>query len=101
MNNKKEYICWSYKKGNGMKKTNRVYELPDEQHVTIPVIERQTINNREECSKRIAEREQLIQSSVNPLLLNNNYLSDLRIQDKHLRSQNSNFTTIDKKELSK
>ena len=28
-------------------------ELPDEQHVTIPVIERQTINNREECSKEL------------------------------------------------
>ncbi|MAR50998.1 MAG: hypothetical protein CML42_07720 [Rhodobacteraceae bacterium] len=101
MNEKKEYICWAYKRDNGMEKTNRVHELPDEQHVTIPFVERQTINNREECSKRIAEREQLIQSSVNPLLLNNNYLSDLRIQDKHLRSQNSNFSKVNKKELSK
>lgn len=101
MNEKKEYICWSYKRDKGMEKTNRVYELPDEQHVTIPFVERQTINNREACSKRISEREQLIQSSVNPLLLNNNYLSDLRIQDKHLRSQNSNFSNVDKKELQK
>ena len=46
MNEKKEYICWSYKRDKGMEKTNRVYELPDEQHVTIPFVERQTINNR-------------------------------------------------------
>jgi hypothetical protein len=46
------------------------------------------------CNERLTGRDKIIQRSVNPFLSNNNYLTDLSIQDKFLRPKNSSYGKI-------
>ena len=48
-------------------------------------------NKREVCNSRISQRDPMIQTSVNPYMIKNNYLNDLNVQDHFLRPQDSNF----------
>ena len=53
------------------------------------------INNKEICAKRLSEREQVKQRTFNPFLCNNNYLSDLGIQENFLKPKNSSFECLE------
>ena len=44
------------------------------------------------CNQRISNRYMVIQKSINPFLSTNNYISDLEVQDKHLRPIDSNIS---------
>lgn len=46
------------------------------------------------CNDRLTGRDKIIQRSINPFLSNNNYLSDLSVQDKFLRPKNSSYGKI-------
>jgi len=52
-------------------------------------------NNKEVSAKRLMEREQIKQRTFNPFLCNNNYLSDLHIQESFLKPKDSNFEQIE------
>ena len=52
-------------------------------------------NNKEICAKRLSDREQIKQRTFNPFLCNNNYLSDLHIQENFLKPKNSNFESLE------
>ena len=58
-------------------------------------------NKKEECSKRMANRDLAIHGLINPYMFNNNYLEDLSNQDQYLRPQDSNIRTKDNKYLKK
>ena len=49
-------------------------------------------NKREICSKRITNRNGIIQSNINPFLSNNNYLEDINNEMTFLRPKDSNYT---------
>ena len=46
---------------------------------------------RESNNIKISEREPVIQSNLNPFLNSDSYISDLDMQDKFLRPQDSNY----------
>ena len=48
-------------------------------------------NKREICSKRMLERQHVIQSNKNPFLSNNNYLEDITNETNFLRPRDSNY----------
>jgi hypothetical protein len=54
-------------------------------------IEHRRQNDRELNSERLSQRELIIQTSVNPFLLDHNYLDDLQVQDTFLRPKDSNI----------
>ena len=51
-------------------------------------------NDKSICNDRLTGRDKIIQRSINPFLSNNNYLSDLSIQDEYLRPKNSSYGKI-------
>ncbi len=51
-------------------------------------------NDKAICNERLTGRDKLIQRSINPFLSNNNYLSDLSVQDEFLRPKNSSYGKI-------
>ena len=53
------------------------------------------INNKEMCAKRLSEREQIKQRIFNPFLCDNNYISDLGIQENFLKPKNSSFECLE------
>lgn len=50
-------------------------------------------NKREICSRRMAQRDLMIQGLINPYLGKNNYIEDLNNQENFLRPQDSNVKT--------
>lgn len=51
-------------------------------------------NDKAVCNDRLTGRDKIIQRSINPFLSNNDYLSDLSIQDEFLRPKNSSYGKI-------
>ena len=47
-------------------------------------------NKREDTDKRMAERQMVTQISMNPYLVNNNYLADIETRDNYLKPQSTN-----------
>ena len=45
-------------------------------------------NNREECIIRQGNRNNIIQTNINPFLINNNYVNDINNQERYLRQKN-------------
>ena len=45
-------------------------------------------NNREECVIKQGNRNNIIQTNINPFLINNNYVNDINNQEKYLRQKN-------------
>ncbi len=56
-------------------------------------------NKREVCSNRIASRDMAIQSTINPYMINNDYLEDLNNQATFLRPCDSNIKSSENKYL--
>ena len=50
---------------------------------------------REINSERLSKRQYVIQNSVNPFLLKNNYIDDINNQDKYLRGNTQEFPIND------
>lgn len=48
-------------------------------------------NDKSICNDRLTDRDKIIQRNINPFLSNNNYLSDLSVQDEFLRPKNSSY----------
>ena len=44
-------------------------------------------NNREECIIKQGNRNNIIQTNINPFLTNNNYIDDINNQEKYLRQK--------------
>ena len=106
--NKYKYYVWS-KKGEHFEKSTK--NKPDE--IKKDTIKEQDIdsffdyrsfrkdldtkkkeNDKGICNDRLTGRDKIIQRSINPFLSNNNYLSDLSIQDEFLRPKNSSYGKI-------
>lgn len=51
-------------------------------------------NDKSVSNERLTGREKMIQTSINPFLSNNNYLSDLKTQNDFLRPKNSSYEKI-------
>lgn len=93
------YKNWKWTINNEkMKKTDRKMKLReieerirDNQFDNLKKLNNNEINNKEVCSKRLMERQQVKQRTFNPYLCNNNYLSDLSIQENFLKPKNSNY----------
>jgi hypothetical protein len=51
-------------------------------------------NDKSICNDRLTGRDKIIQRNINPFLSNNNYLSDLSVQDEFLRPKNSSYGKI-------
>jgi len=51
-------------------------------------------NDKSIFNDRLTGREKMIQTSINPFLSNNNYLSDLKTQNDFLRPKNSSYEKI-------
>ena len=89
------YTYWKWKKDdyvNLKSNINADYtinnkDIKDEIEKEIIHIEE---NKREICNERIINRDMIIQSSINPFLLNNNYIDDLEDQERFLRPKDSN-----------
>lgn len=47
-------------------------------------------NKKEYCGEKLGSREWIMQKNMNPFLMNNNYLDDLKTQEHFLTPQNSN-----------
>ena len=91
MSNK--YIYWKWGKGDLMKKSYRKEDnqKEDKPNIISDRMDMRDKNTREINSERMCEREMLIQTSINPFLFSNDYLDDLKVQDKYLRPLDSNI----------
>ena len=65
--------------------------IRDTQFNNLKSIVNKEVNSKEICAKRLSERMQMKQRTFNPFLCNNNYLSDLSIQENFLKPKNSSF----------
>ena len=100
------YTYWKWKKDdyvNLKSNINADYtinnkDIKDEIEKEIIHIEE---NKREICNERIINRDMIIQSSINPFLLNNNYIDDLEDQERFLRPKDSNVKKKKKPDRSK
>jgi|TARA_Y100000589_G_C26714461_1_gene451150 hypothetical protein len=98
-----EYKSWKWTINNEkMKKTDRKMRLReieerirDKQFDNLRDLNNKDINNKEICSKRLMDRQQVKQRTFNPYLCNNNYLSDLHIQENFLKPKNSNYECLE------
>jgi hypothetical protein len=100
-----EYRCWTWTvKNEKMEKTNRKNKIKeieerirDVQYDNLKKLNDKDNkhNNKELCTKRLMERDKIKQRTFNPFLCNNNYLSDLSIQEEYLRSKNSSFEALE------
>lgn len=97
-----EYTYWKWNNGDEkMQKTNikrKIREIEENMrndlYDSLKMMNEKN-NNKEMCSKRLSEREQLKQRVHNPFLCNNNYLSDLSIQENYLKPKNSSFEPLE------
>ncbi len=48
-------------------------------------------NKKDICSQRMADRQLIAKSNINPYMVTNNYLDDLKVQSQFLIPKNSNF----------
>ena len=87
----KKYIYWKWGNGGIMAKSVRTKNIDmknkDSEDVTMisrRIIDREQ-NTRELNSERLSQREMIIQTSCNPFLAANDYITDLGIQDEFLR----------------
>ena len=98
-----EYKSWKWTINNEkMEKTDRKMRLReieerirDKQFDNLKELNNKDVNNKEICAKRLMEREQVKQRTFNPYLCNNNYLSDLHIQESFLKPRNSNYESLE------
>ena len=83
------YKLWSWKKDSYEFKKSYRYKNDIKNEIEYEIIK---MNNdkRAQCSKRIANREGVIQRNVNPFL-KSDYLTDLEMQDNFLRPKDSNI----------
>ncbi len=106
--NKYKYYVWS-KKGEHFEKSSKInpdnhktkkHEEQDIEHFFDYRSFRKDLDIKKEendkaiCNDRLTGRDKIIQRSINPFLSNNNYLSDLSIQDEFLRPKNSSYGKI-------
>ena len=56
--------------------------------------EEKNTNDKSISNERLTGRDKMIQTSINPFLSNNNYLSDLKTQNDFLRPKNSSYEKI-------
>jgi len=92
---------WTWKKGNEiMKKTKRekknVNEIKDDIVNEVLKFQDETIENRkkilkEESNHKLSIRGLMIQRSVNPFMINNDYNKDLEVQNEFLIPKDSNI----------
>tara|TARA_X000000950_G_scaffold261398_1_gene331616 strand:+ start:476 stop:775 length:300 start_codon:yes stop_codon:yes gene_type:complete len=90
-----KYIKWK-NGGNGIKKSPRQTIDMREKDVELEIVNKcdgiiEAENKREICSKRLFERQHVIQSNKNPFLSNNNYLEDINNEMTFLRPIDSNY----------
>lgn len=98
-----DYKSWKWTINNEkMKKTDRKMKLReieerirDNQFDNLKELNNNEINNKEICAQRLMERQQVKQRTFNPYLCNNNYLSDLHIQESFLKPKNSNYESLE------
>tara|TARA_Y100001970_G_C14249687_1_gene870860 strand:- start:4417 stop:4719 length:303 start_codon:yes stop_codon:yes gene_type:complete len=98
-----DYKNWKWTINNEkMKKTDRKMKLReieerirDNQFDNLKELNNKEINNKEICAQRLMERQQVKQRTFNPYLCNNNYLSDLHIQENFLKPKNSNYESLE------
>jgi hypothetical protein len=94
------YIYWKW--GNdtfnvkSSRKTNEKVETPTEKkapviHEEMKPFYDEPSDKRELSSNRIAQRQLIIQTPINPFLTGCNYLDDLKVQDTLLRPIDSNI----------
>ena len=48
-------------------------------------------SRREDTNNKLSERELIKHSSMNPYMIENNYITDLNVQDNFLKPKNSSF----------
>lgn len=100
-----EYKYWKWSiNDEKMEKTNRKMKVKemeerirDNQIETLKYMNNkdEKNNNKELSSKRLSERVQVKQRVFNPFLCNNDYLSDLKIQENYLKPKNSNYVNLE------
>ena len=98
-----DYKSWKWTINNEkMEKTDRKMRLReieerirDKQFDNLKQLNNKDINNKEICAQRLMERQQVKQRTFNPYLCNNNYLSDLHIQESFLKPKNSNYESLE------
>ena len=94
-----EYNVWKWTiKDEKMEKSKikaKLREMEEnirtQQFDNLKILVNKEINSKEVCAKRLGERLQMKQRTFNPFLCNNNYLSDLSIQENFLKPKNSSF----------
>jgi|TARA_B110000037_G_C17039533_1_gene473069 hypothetical protein len=93
MSNK--YIYWKWATGDIMKKSTRqTNEKTQKEDIPSVISDRMHVREqttRELNSERMSQRDKIIQTSINPFMMSNNYLDDLKIQDDFLRPKDSNL----------
>jgi hypothetical protein len=92
-----EFKHWKWNKGeSSIKKTTRKVLDMRQKNIEEEIVEKcdniiEAENKREICSKRLLERQHVIQSNKNPFLSNNNYLEDITNETNFLRPRDSNY----------
>lgn len=98
-----KYIYWKWGNGEGimqksLRKNNKNTDENSKSNKDVIQnnIINQRINNieqnkRELNCERMSQRQMVIQTSINPFLAKNDYISDLDIQSQFLRPKDSNI----------
>ena len=88
-----KYIHWKWSKEDNthLIKTSRNGEKTDLTTFSLQANKQKDVNKKEVCNSRISQRDLMIQTSINPYMIKNDYLQDIDIQDNFLRPQDSNF----------
>jgi hypothetical protein len=100
MSNK--YIYWKWVNGGLCKRSHRDRNKTDKtviQEQISPIQQKyneRDVNTRELNSERMSQRDLVIQTSINPFMATNDYVSDLTVQDQFLRPKDSNVKSAER-----
>jgi len=90
-----KYIYWKWsKEGNiqPIKSLRHREKSTNKREVALfPPTQQEEVNKREICNSRISKRDPMIQTRINPYMIDSDYLNDLGVQDHYLRPQDSNY----------
>jgi len=90
-----KYIYWKWSKEGNIQPIkslrHRGKSTIKREVVMFPPTQQEEVNKREVCNSRISQRDPMIQTRINPYMIDSDYLNDLGVQDHYLRPQDSNY----------
>jgi len=89
-----KYIYWKWsKEGDKLPIKSRRHREKSTRNCEVVIFppQQEKVDKREVSNNRISQRDPMIQTRINPYMIDSDYLKDLGVQDHYLRPQDSNY----------